>query len=135
MKDTGFKGAAPTDQWLTIPAIYEKVAAAVTPRTRDRTRGQQRYESSPGGERVDLRVDPVTGEDQLGAPTTETIPFRIGRRLLHRPMPVVFGNENDSSNRGGCPAGWPKAEAQLKLDADNGDLDWLPGSEDHGDRN
>ncbi len=65
MKDTGFKGAAPTDQWLTIPAIYEKVAAAGYTAITEIEREDNSYDveaTSPGGERVDLRVDPVTGE-------------------------------------------------------------------------
>jgi len=65
MKDTGFKGAAPTDQWLTIPAIYEKVAAAGYTAITEIEREDNGYDveaTSPNGEHIDLRVHPVTGE-------------------------------------------------------------------------
>jgi hypothetical protein len=65
MKDASFKGAAPADQWLTIPAIYEKVADAGYTAITEIEREDNGYDveaTNPGGERVDLRVDPVTGE-------------------------------------------------------------------------
>lgn len=64
MKDAGFKGAAPAGQWLTIPAIYEKVATAGYTAITEIEREDNGYDveaTSPDGERVDLRVDPVTG--------------------------------------------------------------------------
>ena len=140
MKDTGFKGAAPTDQWLTIPAIYEKVAAAGYTAITEIEREDNSYDveaTSPGGERVDLPCRSGDGRgDQLAhrRPEDRPLPYRAWR-LLHRPMPVVFGNENDSSNGEDAQQDGPWGrEAQLKLDADNGDL-LAAGFGDHGDRN
>ena len=65
MKGADFEGAVPVDQWLTIPAIYEKVAAAGYTAITEIEREDNGYDveaTSPNGERVDLRVHPLTGE-------------------------------------------------------------------------
>jgi len=65
MKDAGFKEAAQADQWLTIPAIYERVAAAGYTGITEIEREHNGYDveaTNPNGDRIDLRVDPVTGE-------------------------------------------------------------------------
>ena len=63
MKEAGFKSAAPADQWLTIPAIHEKVATAGYTNITEIEREDNGYDveaTGPNGKRVDLRVDPVT---------------------------------------------------------------------------
>ena len=65
MKEAGFKSAAPADQWLTIPAIHEQVATAGYTNITEIEREDNGYDveaTGPNGKRVDLRVDPVTGE-------------------------------------------------------------------------
>ena len=55
---------AQADQWLEIPAIYEKVTAAGYTAINDIERERNGYEveaTSPPGERVELLVDPITG--------------------------------------------------------------------------
>jgi hypothetical protein len=65
VKGDEFKGTVPVDEWLAIPAIYERVASAGYTAITEIEREDNGYDveaTSPGGERVDLRVDPVTGE-------------------------------------------------------------------------
>lgn len=63
--DTSAAVTTQTDNWLTIPAIYEKVTAAGYHDISEIERERKGYEIkaiSPSGERVKLFVDPVTGE-------------------------------------------------------------------------
>lgn len=57
--------AAPMENWLDIPAIYNKVSAAGYSDINEIERGRDGYKikaTSASGERVKLYVDPMSGE-------------------------------------------------------------------------
>lgn len=63
-KDFSPVSVAQAEQWLEIPAIYEKLTAAGYSNINEIERDRDGYDveaTNPAGERVELLVDPVTG--------------------------------------------------------------------------
>lgn len=63
--DAGTRAITQTDNWLEIPAIYDKLTAAGYSDINEIEREHNGYEieaRNANGEKVDLYVDPLTGE-------------------------------------------------------------------------